>query len=572
MAEQEGTIAFGEDLPRQERGADFDQRPKEEQIVDVGGGVHSAVEPYYLQENQFYGLKNANLDTLGTRRKRTGCESIGTAGLDAGGIGSWVTDDQTRYLIGVWDNHLFKTTGNDVWTQADYSGLSLMDGDYSLIQGQVYVASTPTVAQSAVFLHSYNPLTDVSYSPLWIVTEDDAVMMATFYPRAVTWWQGRLWMGNMADAVYNKDTLMWSNILDGGTIDGANNIDIAPDQGDEIVAIVPTRGTEARLYIFKKRSIYALDVVWAGGAAIPSTENSLDTTNSRLVLISEDVGCVAPKTVVYSSGSGKSDIFFLAADGVRSLQRVEQDVAGGAGEAISEPINDVIDRINWTYAYRAHAAVFDHKMFLAIPVDGSTTVNLMVVFDLIKKVWIGEYTLSPNYMTSFDFTDNSHKFYGLWDVATTEYINDTNPTSGAHVFEMLKSDEYYDPSQTSIQYQEQSRAFIFGNYGMKKTWNWVELMMEPAGTDATVSIYAKVDELDYQLVEHIALSPEYAYPVLPEQLPWNFLQQVPSFKRVGLSEFPAGQKIQIKIESESPSSFGIRATRVSAWPLEEIWE
>ncbi len=282
---------------------------------------------------------------------------------------------------------------------------------------------------------------------------------------------------------------------------------------------------------------------------------------------------MAPKTIVYTSGSGEADVFFLAADGYRSLRRVEQDVAGGAGEAISEPVKDVIDRINWASVERAVATIYDHKIFLSIPVDGSSVNNATLVFDLIKKVWVGEHTLGPRDSIAWDFSDQDQRLYLQWPYETTETLSGVGATSVHHVFHALASDQYYDPSLTSIEYEEHSKSFVFGDFGVLKRWDLVEFMLEPATTDATLSAYAKVDEQNWMLMDYLSIQPVFEYPVLPAALPWDFEQKGPQIVRLGsLIDFPPGRRLQFRLTTDSPTTFGVRLLRTKAWHYPEKWE
>jgi hypothetical protein len=557
---------------------DWEQQAAEEASFDATGGVVSSVQPYFLQPNQLAYLKNADLDEHGVRRKRYGTSSIGGGATEPLGIGTWVDGDLVRRMLGVWGNCVYGSVGDGNWTW--HSAISAAPNTlYDIQQGQwtEYHGSGPqsgvSIVHSGVFLCGVNPWTGVTQPHLWMLAEDaDATMQASYSPRAISWWQGRLWMANLSEPDFTPNTLLWSAILDGGDISNNNTIEIEASEGDEIMALIPSRGTAPRLYVFKRSSVYALDVVWSGGVYIPSTENSLDTTNSRVVLISEKVGCVAPKTIVYSSGSGKSDIFFLARDGFRSIQRVEQDVAGGAGEAISEPVRDVIERISWDSVHVAVASVWDHKVYLSIPVDGSSFNNLTLIFDLVKKIWVGEYDWAVEDSTAFDFTDEQEKLYLQWHYVTTETV----PTSGAtglnHVFWALDSRTHYDPSYAAVDYEEQSRAMLFGDFGLKKRWSWVELMLEPQATTATLTVYGKVDDLEWAVIGQKSIGPTFEYPILPAQLPFNFEQKRAQLERLSLIDFPTGQRIQFKIETDSPSAFGTRVLRASAWPFVEQWE
>lgn len=549
---------------------DWNQQPATEAFQDASGGVISKVEPYYIGENNLAYLKNGNLDTDGVRKKRYGCKTLSAPGVSPSGIGRWIKDDRTKHMVGVWGTDVYTSTGNYTWTKAnDQSTISLTSCLYGIEQGRIDKSGDV----SALFLYGVEPWSGVTMADLVIVPEDgEATMNASFCPRALTWWQGRLWMGNLSNPDLTPTTLLWSNIFDGWDIDPSNTIEIDAAEGDEIMALVPARGSVPRLYIFKRDSVHALDVVWGSGVYIPSTENTIDTTASQLHLVTEKVGCVAPKTIVYTSGSGKSDIFFLARDGFRSIQRVEQDVAGGAGQAISEPIDDVIQRINWSVVETATATIYDHKVFLSIPVDGATTNNLTIIFDLVRKVWVGENDWDIRDAHTFDLTSAEDKLFLQWEFQTAETLTGLGATSVSHVFQGLSSDSFYDPSLTSITFEEHSRAFLFGSFTQKKRWNSMEVIYEPATTTVSLSLYVKVDEQEWVLVDTRSIDVNYEYPILPAALPWNFEQQGPQIERYNLMDVPPGKRIQLKFTTDSPAAFGIRMNWLNAWPYVEQWE
>ncbi len=555
---------------------DWDRRPDPESQVDVSGGVHSAVEPFFVQATQVSYWKNVNLNTLGLRAKRYGCYSLGTPGQNPRGMGTWVTDNLNRYLLAVSGSQIYRSIGDMSWADVIGSAYSLAGADLvDLVTGRcLWVdASGVTLSRATLFAHTYEHASEATYAPILAIAEGGGITMnVSLCPRALTWWQGRLWAGNLSVPDFGPDTLIWSNIGNGLVFGMTNNIEVDARKGDEIVAIIPPRSSEPRLYIFKRNSIYAFDVVWGSGTVIPTTENSIDTSNSKLIAISTNRGCVAPKTIVYGSGSTKADIFFLSADGLRSLQRVEQDVAGGAGEPISKPIQDVIDRINWGFVQRAYANVHDNKLFLGLPLDGEEYPHTEFVFDLERKIWIGEYPLAGVSAVEWDLTGAASKMYLQCVHLTTETLAGTNATSGNHIFECFRSGCFYDASLTPVEFVESTRGFTFGNYGVKKRWSWLELLLQPATTTATISIYTKIDELDWALLTQVAITPDYEPPRLPQMLPWNFSQPKPQRLKLNMQDLVPGQQVQIKTVADCLSTFGVRAVRLTAWPYPESWE
>ena len=550
---------------------------KIEAAIDVTGGVVSNVQPFYLEKNQMYYFKNVSLDQLGARVRRAGCSSYGVGGVECGGLAPWVYKDSTRYLVGYWDNDIYTTTGDYEWTKGNDAGVSIvtnhiLHGTF----GQIYNdTTTATFTSTALFTHSVYPSSaDPTLSALSILTENgQGTLQASMHPRSVEWWQGRLWAGGFAEPELGPDTIVWSTILNGWDFDLSNTVMIDANKGDEIMKILPTRSEKPRMYVFKRHSIHAFDVVWTGGAQIPTAENTIDAINSKTVILTNEIGTIAPNSVVYASGAGKSDVFFLSRDGVRSLDRVEQDTAGGVGPPLSEPIQDIIDRIHWAYADKATSAVYDHKLYMGIPVDGSTENNATIVYDLLKKRWVGEYTLEPRDMIVYNFNNEGEKLLGAWEHSTSEQVGDTlEYTAGAHLFHFLDPTSQKDPSDTSYVYEEQTKAYTFGNMGAKKRWNWVDIECTPTSTTITVTVSYKLDDQAYQPLASFDVEPSLVYPLLPSNLPWDFTNAERVQKRLSLMDIDIGQTIQLKLWTDSPASFGTRTTRISAWPLHEAWE
>jgi hypothetical protein len=89
-------------------------------------------------------------------------------------------------------------------------------------------------------------------------------------------------------------------------------------------------------------------------------------------------------------------MFFLSQDGVRTLQQViASDNQHDLALPLSYPVQDIIRRINWTYAGSAAATFWNNQYLLAVPVDGSTTNNFILVYNTITSAWNGYWTRIP---------------------------------------------------------------------------------------------------------------------------------------------------------------------------------
>lgn len=540
--------------------------------IDTEGGFDSYQEPFYLEQNQCAYLQNLHLDKRGKRTRRAGVQAYGGLNEAGGGVGESRNNAGTRYVHGIWGAGLWTTNLTGGWS-ALASCVSFTSGElHGIAVGQVLEGGTGYWADFIYHAQSAT-IPSTTRDPLWIVPDGttSATLQASFAPRAAVWYQGRLWIGNNHGQDFNyPNRVYWSDILDGVSWDTGRYIEVDPSGGDEIMAIVPARTTTPRLYIFKRNSVWALDMVWGSGVYIPATENDLDTSNSRLSLISEDYGCVAPRTIVYTSSSQQADLFFLARDGLRSLRRVEQDVAGGTSAPLSEPIQDIINRINWGAVDGAVATVHENKIYLSIPVDGSASNNLVLVYDLQTKTWAETHTWTIGDSTrALSYSAAPTLFFQNLS-ATSDNVFGSGATSVRHIYEIGNSAKYQDPGATDFTYQEQSRGFAFGQYNVDKRWNWVEYLFDAVTTTVSLAVYAKVDNSNWGLLYNGTISPTVTLSVAPSSTAWSAAAQ---FQRLqlGLLDAPLGRAIQFKLETDTGTDFAVRALRVSAWPYADLW-
>ena len=97
--------------------------------------------------------------------------------------------------------------------------------------------------------------------------------------------------------------------------------------------------------------------------------------------MSRSYGCIAAKSV---ATVGK-DIWFLDRSGVRSLAVTESGKVQGVDKPVSDAIQPLIDRINWSSAGKAVAAYHNNRYFIAVPIDGATENNAILVYDFRNK-------------------------------------------------------------------------------------------------------------------------------------------------------------------------------------------
>lgn len=186
---------------------------------------------------------------------------------------------------------------------------------------------------------------------------------------------GRLWIPA------NRDDLYASDVLDFTAYDYAYQLfSVNGGDGDEIVKILPWKDDGA--IVFKKRSTY-----YVGGVnsyVMPGTHLS---DYVRIGAIDNDHGLVAKQAVVTYG----EQVAYLGYGGIYNLQRNQYGKAEGVDVPLSAPIKPLIDRINWNAVSIACAAAHDNYLLFAVPIDGSTVNNTVLVYDTLLKTWVSEW-------------------------------------------------------------------------------------------------------------------------------------------------------------------------------------
>jgi hypothetical protein len=550
-------------------------------------GMNSRDHPSLLQEFHARHLQDVDVFELGEWTRRSGAISLDspTDASEPYGVGFWSPPSArtAKKIVGYWGGaasgiQLFESQGDGAWATFD-TGVSLVDSIHQFQQGRAFytadvgAASGVTTGVATLFVASASmedsgtsfPLSGLVYRHDITTATDRASQTFDVRPRALLWWQGRLWAGNSASTNHGLSWLGWSNVLDGagGWDDSTQNIVVEPDDNDEITALHSVRGSNNEMYIFKKRSIMALVVYWDTDGFYTESVDILDTTQSQLRTISKGVGCIATRSVQeVTLPDGNADLFFLAHDGIRSIKRAEQDVAAGAGRPVSDIIQPTIDRINFDFAYKATSIVHKNFYLLAVPVDGSTTNNLVIVYDLIHG---GFGTLSWNVA---DWVDSElasldrRAFFQTRAVAE----NDSG-VSGFHLFQGFTGLE--DPGGSAIPFQVETRGFTHEDNRLLKMWDFVEIQAAANTTAATLTVDVKVDEKDWETAGYIGFDPaQNQFPVLPFNLPFTPASQQAQIKALGLLGIDPGHMIEVRIkDEESFAGLSLRNITVVARPF-----
>lgn len=167
-----------------------------------------------------------------------------------------------------------------------------------------------------------------------------------------------------------RDEILISDILDGDTYDQLQNqLKVTAGIADYVQWVHPF--TDDNAVVFNRNSIHLISGLSGSLGDISLKE------------ITREAGLVAQKSVVTIGNK----IFFLSDNGVYATEFGDLYNLRGAGLPLSDPIDPIIKRINSDYAQNAVGIYHDNRYFLAIPLDGSTTNNAIIVFNLLNQQW-----------------------------------------------------------------------------------------------------------------------------------------------------------------------------------------
>ena len=186
----------------------------------------------------------------------------------------------------------------------------------------------------------------------------------------------------------DRNTLYASDILDAEVWKSTNSIIVGGDDGEDIVAIQPFYDYE--ILVFKPNKIYLV-------TADPTKTTAAGWT---VRLLNDRIGCVSGRSVNFVN----KDVFFLANDGIRSVARSIADDFYIVGTPLSEPVKNIIARINKNYVSTCNAAFYNNRYYLAIPLDTAITPNYILVYNALFNAFEGLWSIAASRMVITNFS------------------------------------------------------------------------------------------------------------------------------------------------------------------------
>ena len=219
---------------------------------------------------------------------------------------------------------------------------------------------------------------------------------------------------------------------------------------EEIVDIAKASGNE--VILFKDRSV---DVV---------TSFYSDLSDVRIDTLLPNVGLAAPRAWAVSG----SDVFFFAGrKGIMSIRQNELNSYQGVTIPLSEPIQSLIDRIDYRKQDQVRMAYHDNKLYVAVPFKDLRTVSSQ---NLITTENYSTISGTPQPLLYSGLTVGNTYYYKLGK--NELHIEDNSPNTFTHVrltdgsfgqFTAGSTNVYFFPNGNSTEVTAQLTELSYGN-------------------------------------------------------------------------------------------------------------
>jgi hypothetical protein len=346
----------------------------------------------------------------------------------------------------------------------------------------------------------------------------------------------------------NRNTLYASDILDAEIWKSTNSIVVGGNDGEDIISIQPFFDFE--LLVFKPNKIYLVTV----------DPTSTTAAGWTVRLINDKVGCQASRSAIFTN----KDVLFLSNDGIRSVVRSAADDFYTVGPTLSEPVKNVIARINRSYIGSSNGAFHNNRYYLALPLDNSTTCNYVLVYNTLFGSFEGLWSIAANAMTKTNFS-------GGYSVNCVKLAVGSPTGQVGHLYDYLDPDlqgdgntEFKDYGTSYASYVV-TKAYDFDDRISKKYGSHYEMEYYfSTATNCTIGIKR---ETDSQYVT-IGTAVDTSTPgglTLPFTLPATLSAQTYNFRADSLRSYQKWRNMKFKMEAPG-KKLSIKQIMIAANP------
>jgi len=147
---------------------------------------------------------------------------------------------------------------------------------------------------------------------------------------------------------------------------------------DYITGFTPFQ--EDKFLIFQRNSIY---YAYLPPPAISTSIDRGIPTDAFIQTLTNQFGCSARRSIQVAG----QQVFFLSDRGIYQLSHTLDLRLIGDQRPLSEPIANIINRINANYASGSCGVFYNNRYYLAVPLDTANSNNAILVYSLLNQAW-----------------------------------------------------------------------------------------------------------------------------------------------------------------------------------------
>jgi hypothetical protein len=292
------------------------------------------------------------------------------------------------------------------------------------------------------------------------------VISQNFFNMPVSNWG--LLQQNRAILEYGRNQVIISQPVNAASYDIINGVfTFAPGTNDYVVAAAPYQDTQT--LVFLRQSVWLINGV------------NGDVATMTQQLITAQVGCCSRHSVATCG----ANVLFLNERGVFMLQPGYELTLRGNSLPLSAPVDSIIQTINFNALNKPYAAYQLNRYYLAIPVNGSTRNNAMIVYNFINQAW-ESYDTFPNGF----YCDELQVMLNASGVPTLYAIS---YEGGLYAYEQNEMDDFAAAGSPATQYlingQFRTRRFTFGTPGLKRFNRVISVVNLDANSSMTATAF-----------------------------------------------------------------------------------
>lgn len=291
-----------------------------------------------------------------------------------------------------------------------------------------------------------------------------------------TYLNNRLWLPD------GRDTVAISDVLDPDLYDPFFQ-SFRANQGsnDYLVGIHPW--VEGQALVFMRNSIWLATLSDSANAA--ATDFTVDTAVSKLQLLTDEIGCVARRSIVTAG----QYVFFLSDSGIFRLDTQLDLKLRGNTTPLSDQIADQIAEINSDYAYLSVGKWWNNRYHLACPVgEDAEANNTLFVYNALNQAWESRDTYAVNLDELLVAAYNSQRRLFAASRSGTLFLLDEQER-GDDVPYANEEDAY-----TSVEGYLLTRRYGFGSLNSKRLTRAKASLLLPA--DGACEVHAITTDYD----------------------------------------------------------------------------